>query len=156
MSNDLAQKFGVNAKQLPAGATVLDFGRDHLGFRLFDRPEDWPQFADQIDKFCEENEKGYELKDAYYAPDTDSIHLPNRDRFSSGANYYAFLLHELGHWTGHQSRLNLALKHPFGSHGYAREELRAEIASLIAGWSWESDTTQASTQLCPGMQNFAV
>ena len=30
-------------------------------------------------------------------------------------------------------RLNRDLTHPFGSEGYAREELRAEIASLILG-----------------------
>jgi putative DNA primase/helicase len=29
--------------------------------------------------------------------------------------------------------LNRDLNHPFGSHGYAREELRAEIASMIVG-----------------------
>jgi antirestriction protein ArdC len=42
-------------------------------------------------------------------------------------------LHELGHSTGHPDRLNRDLAHPFGSEGYAREELRAEIASLILG-----------------------
>jgi antirestriction protein ArdC len=34
---------------------------------------------------------------------------------------------------GHPDRLNRDLAHPFGSEGYAREELRAEIASLILG-----------------------
>src|SRR4029077_11791901 len=38
-----------------------------------------------------------------------------------------------GHWTGHPERLYRDLKNPFGSAGYAREELRAEIASLILG-----------------------
>jgi putative DNA primase/helicase len=38
-----------------------------------------------------------------------------------------------GHWTGHQSRLNRDLKNLYGSPGYAREELRAEIAGLIIG-----------------------
>jgi hypothetical protein len=38
-----------------------------------------------------------------------------------------------GHWTGHQSRLNRDMKNLYGSPGYAREELRAEIASLIIG-----------------------
>ncbi|WP_407238566.1 zincin-like metallopeptidase domain-containing protein [Escherichia coli] len=31
--------------------------------------------------------------------------------------------------TGHASRLDRDLAHPFGSEGYAKEELRAEIAS---------------------------
>jgi len=70
---------------------------------------------------------------AYYQLATDTIHLPAKARFASAANYYATALHELGHWTGHASRLNRDLAHPFGSAGYAREELRAEIASMILG-----------------------
>ena len=38
-----------------------------------------------------------------------------------------------GHSTGHEDRLNRDLSHPFGSEGYAKEELRAEIASMILG-----------------------
>jgi len=37
------------------------------------------------------------------------------------------------HWTGAPGRLDRDLAHPFGSAGYAREELRAEISSLIVG-----------------------
>lgn len=70
---------------------------------------------------------------AYYRPDDDSITLPERAQFDSADGYYATALHELGHWTGHTSRLNRDLAHPFGSEGYAREELRAEIASLMLG-----------------------
>jgi antirestriction protein ArdC len=68
---------------------------------------------------------------AFYRPLSDTIHLPSRERFEKAAAYYATALHELGHWTGHRKRLNRDLDHPFGSEGYAREELRAEIASLI-------------------------
>src|SRR6185295_1230217 len=35
------------------------------------------------------------------------------------------------HWTGHASRLARDLAHRFGSEGYAREELVAEIASAF-------------------------
>lgn len=38
-------------------------------------------------------------------------------------------MHELGHWTGHSSRLNRDIQNPFGSPAYAKEELRAEMAS---------------------------
>jgi antirestriction protein ArdC/phage/plasmid primase-like uncharacterized protein len=68
---------------------------------------------------------------AFYRPATDSIHLPDRGQFPTADNYYATALHELGHWTGHPSRLDRDLAHPFGSEGYAKEELRAEIASMI-------------------------
>ena len=70
---------------------------------------------------------------AFYRPGTDSIHLPDKDQFPTADNYYATALHELGHWTGHESRLDRDLVHPFGSEGYAKEELRAEIASMILG-----------------------
>ena len=68
---------------------------------------------------------------AFYRPATDSIHLPHKHQFPTPDRYYATALHELGHWTGHELRLNRDLAHPFGSHGYGREELRAEIASML-------------------------
>ena len=70
---------------------------------------------------------------AFYRPHTDRIHLPHRHQFEMPDRYYATALHELGHWTGHESRLNRDLAHPFGSEGYAKEELRAEIASMLLG-----------------------
>lgn len=70
---------------------------------------------------------------AFYRPSTDSITLPEREQFKSPDGFYATALHELGHWTGHEKRLNRDLAHPFGSEGYAKEELRAEIASMMLG-----------------------
>ena len=70
---------------------------------------------------------------AFYRLATDTIHLPNQDRFRNAGDYYSTALHELGHWTGHPERLDRKLRNPIGSGGYAREELRAEIASLILG-----------------------
>ena len=70
---------------------------------------------------------------AFYRASTDSIHLPGRDQFKTADQYYATALHELGHWTGHSSRLNRDLLNPYGSVEYSKEELRAEIASMILG-----------------------
>lgn len=70
---------------------------------------------------------------AFYEPGRDRITLPAREQFPKADGYYATALHELGHATGHPSRLDRDLAHPFGSEGYAREELRAEIASLMLG-----------------------
>lgn len=71
---------------------------------------------------------------AFYRLADDTITLPERDQFPSGDRFYATALHETGHATGHPSRLNREdLGHPFGSEAYAREELRAEIASLMLG-----------------------
>lgn len=70
---------------------------------------------------------------AYYSPLRDNITMPLRGQFDAPDKYYATLLHELGHWTGHQDRLDRSLINRFGTEGYAREELRAEIASMLIG-----------------------
>jgi hypothetical protein len=66
---------------------------------------------------------------AFYALGLDAIHLPARDQFKDQAAYYGTALHELGHWSGHPTRLNRDLSGAFGSPSYSREELRAELAS---------------------------
>lgn len=68
---------------------------------------------------------------AYYRPSTDEIHLPRRELFLDLQEFYSTALHEVGHSTGHKSRLNRNLSGGFGSSEYAVEELRAEIASLF-------------------------
>ena len=68
---------------------------------------------------------------AYYSPINDHIVLPLKEQFKSAEHYYSTALHELGHWTGHESRLNRELLNTFGSPDYAREELRAEISSMM-------------------------
>lgn len=70
---------------------------------------------------------------AYYEPGADRITLPERTQFDTADRYYATALHEVGHSTGHASRLGRDLSHPFGSEEYAREELVAEIMSLMVG-----------------------
>lgn len=68
---------------------------------------------------------------AFYSPGGDHIVMPERSQFHSAEHYWSTLLHELGHWTGHKSRLDRDLTGFFGSESYAKEELRAEIASLM-------------------------
>ncbi|EKT0455031.1 DUF1738 domain-containing protein [Campylobacter jejuni] len=68
---------------------------------------------------------------AFYNATNDTITLPPKENFISESAYYATALHELGHWSGHESRLNRDLNNPFGSKEYAKEELRAEIASFL-------------------------
>lgn len=70
---------------------------------------------------------------AFYSTVTDGVHMPDKAMFPTADGYYAVAMHELGHWTGHESRLDRDLGHPFGSEAYAKEELRAEIASMILG-----------------------
>lgn len=68
---------------------------------------------------------------AFYSVTLDEIHLPARAAFSDIGNFYSTALHELGHWTGHSSRLNREFGTSRGSDLYAKEELRAELASLF-------------------------
>lgn len=68
---------------------------------------------------------------AFYSPGGDFICLPPRESFATVDAYYSTLLHEVGHSTGHLTRLNREFGGQFGSEGYAREELRAELASTF-------------------------
>ena len=68
---------------------------------------------------------------AYYSPRQDSIHLPEINRFHTMQDYYATALHEIAHSTGHASRLNREMISIFGTSDYAKEELRAELASVF-------------------------
>ncbi|CAI1534825.1 DNA primase TraC [Serratia plymuthica] len=70
-------------------------------------------------------------QNAFFAPSTDEVHLPERCLFSDAANFYATGLHELVHWSGAKSRLNREMKGKFGSEGYAFEELIAELGSAF-------------------------
>lgn len=68
---------------------------------------------------------------ACYLPTADSIRMPSQESFKSPADYAGTLLHECGHATGHKERLNRDLSGGFGSENYAKEELRAELASVF-------------------------
>lgn len=74
---------------------------------------------------------------AYYVPSLDHIQMPDGHRFfdtktaSRTENFYAVLLHELTHWTGHKTRLDRDLAQRFGSEAYAMEELVAELGAAF-------------------------
>lgn len=68
---------------------------------------------------------------AFYRPSTDDVVIPDRERFVSTADLYATIMHELTHWTGHQSRLDRDSKGRFGSKDYAFEELIAELGAAF-------------------------
>jgi antirestriction protein ArdC len=68
---------------------------------------------------------------AFYSPGTDRIVLPMISQFHDVSEYRSTLLHELGHATGHESRLKRDLGNGFGTKAYAREELVAELASAF-------------------------
>ena len=68
---------------------------------------------------------------AYYSPSQDYVAMPHKSQFNNEASYYATLLHELAHWSGHKSRLDRDLSGRFGNEAYAAEELIAELSAAF-------------------------
>lgn len=68
---------------------------------------------------------------AFYAPSRDCIVMPTKSAFETADGYYATVLHELSHWTGHPGRLDRSLTGRFGSEAYAVEELIAELSAAF-------------------------
>ena len=83
---------------------------------------------------------------AFYRTDTDEVNLPEREDFKSMQEFYSTALHEIGHSTGHESRLNRDLSGRFGSEDYAMEELRAEIASIFMEQDLEIEPSEGRLQ----------
>lgn len=71
--------------------------------------------------------------EAYYDKLRDAIFLPEMEQFDNEIKYLQAAIHQLAHWTGHESRLNRPMEGKFGSMGYAREEMRAAIAAILIG-----------------------
>ena len=69
--------------------------------------------------------------EAFYSPSHDFLQVPPIGAFHEPINWYRTALHELGHWTGHGSRLDRDQKGGFGSEPYAKEELVAEMAAAF-------------------------
>lgn len=68
---------------------------------------------------------------ASYNRRSDVITVPEAARFSTVADRYATVLHELAHWTGHDTRLARDLRGRFGTESYSAEELVAELAAAF-------------------------
>ena len=68
---------------------------------------------------------------AYFAPQPDHVQMPPFEAFHDAESYYATLLHELTHWTGHTARLNRSFGKRFGDDAYAAEELVAELGAAF-------------------------
>lgn len=68
---------------------------------------------------------------AFYAPGFDYVQVPRPEAYFEPVNWHRTAFHELGHWTGHPSRLGRDLSGGFGSTTYGREELVAEMAGAF-------------------------
>ncbi len=83
---------------------------------------------------------------AFYNSSNDEIHVPEREDFVSLSEFYGTTLHEIGHSTGHENRLNRELKNGYGTPEYAVEELRAEIASMFMSQDLELELSESTIQ----------
>lgn len=82
---------------------------------------------------------------AFYSPGINEIQIPTKENFNihpgnvqetfkDGQEYYSTALHEMAHSTGHESQLSregITGGHKFGSPGYAKEELVAELTAAM-------------------------
>lgn len=69
--------------------------------------------------------------EAFYSPGADAVHVPPPQSFFDPINWHRTAFHELGHWTGHSSRLARDQSGAPRSKVYAREELVAEMAGAF-------------------------
>jgi antirestriction protein ArdC len=69
---------------------------------------------------------------ASYSPSLDRITMPDADRWKDVGGAWGTMVHELVHWTGHESRLSRDLSGRFGDDAYAAEELVAELGAAFA------------------------
>lgn len=104
--------------------------------RAFRSPDGW-QPLEQAERFV--HGAGVPVREgtghACYWPAFDRIDMPDRRAFADAEGWYATAFHELVHATGARRRL---AREPiasgsaaFGSDGYAREELVAELGSAL-------------------------
>ena len=68
---------------------------------------------------------------AFYVPSSDHIQVPPQQAFGAQIDYYRTCFHEIGHWSGHESRLARDFGGSFGSKLYTAEELVAEMTAAF-------------------------
>ena len=82
---------------------------------------------------------------ALYSRTDDRIQVPLEGNFENEEAYLGTLLHEFGHATGHEKRLNRAFG-VYGDPDYAFEELVAEMTSLFVAMSTGISPSEAHFQ----------
>ena len=102
------------------------------------------EFLSGRNKLIENMKVGFKEggNEAFYSMAEDMIVLPKINQFDNEFEYITTFFHEAGHATGHVSRFNREMPSARGTDIYAREELRAEIASAFAAQTFGIDYTQ--------------
>jgi antirestriction protein ArdC len=71
---------------------------------------------------------------AFYRPSADVVNMPAPELFTSDAEYYSTLFHELTHATGHESRLKRLDTDKLAAHCGIAERIIDNSAAYIQGW----------------------
>lgn len=143
----LSEEDGIEAREAGREVRQISFLKRYKVFNIestrgIDWEQPWSVYKDhQPIETCELLISGLQSvvgfmeideRQAYYDSSIDAINMPSMSLFDTVENYYFTLFHELGHWTGHKSRLKR-----FEDSGtpkvdmptYAEEELVAEICA---------------------------
>ena len=113
----IANAWVFNAEQINGIAPIVHVHNPENKWAVIDRAEKLVEASKAVISHTHEDR-------AYYNITSDKIVMPLRHQFPAADKYYATLLHELGHWTAHETRLDRNILYRYGSMGYAREELR--------------------------------
>lgn len=89
-----------------------------------------------------------------YIPKLDQIQMPPLANYETSEAFYSSLLHEIGHWTGHESRLDRLESTRFGSDPYCREELVAEMFRFFMRAELGFETEQEVTRTVSYFQGW--
>lgn len=81
----------------------------------------------------------------HYNRKDDEIHLRRKDEFKSANAFYSTAMHEIGHSTGHKSRLN-RFSDEMSKLGYAKEELVAELNSVFLNQKYNIGFSQSQLE----------
>ena len=86
-------------------------------------------------------------KRAFYAPGLDRIFVPPKEFFKDEESFFATVTHEMGHSTGHKSRLDRDIEGSYGSKSYAKEELVAELCSMFTQSNLNIEQSSATSTI---------
>ena len=117
-----------NAQQIEGMEDAIPKQKKDIEFNPIERAEKI------LREFADSPQVVHRQQRAFYNSTRDFINLPQKETFKSIEEYYSTLFHELGHSTGHETRLNrktLNKINSFGDHSYSKEELVAELSSAF-------------------------
>lgn len=141
-----AEEFTNRVKPVSNTYTVFN-GEEIEGIPLYEIRKNvlhLDEFLSGRNKLIENMKVGFKEggNEAFYSIAEDMIVLPKINQFDNEFEYITTFFHEAGHATGHVSRFNREMPSARGTDIYAREELRAEIASAFAAQTFGIDYTQ--------------